>query len=332
MYSFVPLVREYRGALCDLTHFGYVCIVNEDGEVIFFAGDPEAVVFYRSASKPVQALPVMEMRLDEKYGITPKESVIFSGSHTGEPFHMEALESILKKTGLEEEWLCMKPAAPAAVYANEERSRKGLPLRKLYHNCSGKHLALMLVQRESKERVTDYWRMESAAQKKAAEVIRKVSEAKELQTGVDGCGVPVFACAMRNIATAYKNLACPDCVRDESLQRAIRAYVPRIHEYPLMMRGTGYLCSLINYDADIIGKGGANGVYGFGLKKERLGVSFKLADGTESSWPILVLEILSKLGCLTKETEERLLALNPYVIKNDNGLDAGHREVCLWQN
>lgn len=329
MYTFVPLVKEYRGGLCDLTHFGYLCVVDEKGEVVFSAGDPDAEVFYRSASKPIQALPVIELELDKKYGLTDEESVIFSGSHTGEPFHIQALESVLAKTGLKEEWLCMKPAVPAAAYANEERIKAGLPPRRLYHNCSGKHLALMLVQREIGGDVRDYWKVEAAAQQKAAEAVRKVSGAEKLRIGVDGCGVPVFACMMKQIAEAYRNLACPELVQDKRLRAAICSYIPRIHEYPLMMRGTGYLCSLINYDPDIIGKGGANGVYGFGLKKERLGISFKLADGTEDSWPLLVLEVLKRLGCLTEETEERLLGLKPYIIQNDNGLDVGYREACF---
>ena len=48
------------------------------------------MVFYRFAFKPIQALPVMEMGPDKKYGITSEESVIFSGFHTGESFYIVA--------------------------------------------------------------------------------------------------------------------------------------------------------------------------------------------------------------------------------------------------
>ena len=37
-YPFVPLVKEYRGELCDLTHFGYVCVVDENNNVVMSAG------------------------------------------------------------------------------------------------------------------------------------------------------------------------------------------------------------------------------------------------------------------------------------------------------
>ena len=65
MSDTVRLTEEFRGGLLDLTHYGYISIVDEKGKVIYSAGDPEAMVFYRSASKPVQALPVIAHHLDE---------------------------------------------------------------------------------------------------------------------------------------------------------------------------------------------------------------------------------------------------------------------------
>ena len=326
MYPFVPLVQEYRGNLCDLTHFGYICIVDENSNVLFQAGDPEAAVFYRSSSKPIQALPVIQEGLVRKYGLTQEESVIFSGSHAGEPFHIAVLESILEKTELSEDMLCIKPTTPASPIANEERIRQGLPPRRLYHCCSGKHLGLMLLQRELGGECRDYWREDSLVQKRVLKAVREISETEDIQIGVDGCGVPVFACSMRHFAAAYKNLVCPDHILDPELARTAAEYIPLIHKYPLMMRGTNYLCSLINLDPNLLGKGGANGSYGFALKKERIGVSIKMADGTEQCWPLLILEILRFLGCLTPETEQRLLSLKPYTIYNDNDLIVGRRE------
>ena len=128
---------------------------------------------------------------------------------------------------------------------------------------------------------------------------------------------------MKNIAIAYKNLACIDTIRDDTLRETARRYVPRIHEYPHMMRGTGYLCSLINHDANIVAKGGANGVYGIGLKKERLGISFKLKDGTEAVWPLIIREIFRQIGYFNAETDAMLRSLNSGVTVNDNDTPVG---------
>ena len=327
--AFAPLAREYRGNTLDLTHFGYLVIVDENGKVLYSVGDPDDIVFYRSASKPVQALPVIARGLDRKFGLTEEESTIFAGSHAGEAFHIAALERILEKSGLSEDMLVMKPAVPSYTPANEERIRRGLAPRKLYHNCAGKHAALMLLQRELGEEVRDYWKMGALCQQEVQRAIEIMSETKQVELGVDGCGVPVFAVPVRCIANAFKNLAAPEHIQDEDLQRATVEFVPRIHKYPHMMRGTGYLCSLINEDPNIVGKGGANGVYGFALKREKIGVSFKFTDGTEHLWPMMVTEVLKGLGCLSPETEARLETLHPYNIYNDNDTLVGERRPCF---
>lgn len=320
------LAEEYRGEILDLVHHGYICVVDKDNRVVASVGDPEQVVFYRSASKPLQALPVIARGLDEQYGLTEEETVIFAGSHLGEDFHIAALRSIFSKTGMNPENLIMKPTVPGSREANEERIRQGLPPHKLYHNCSGKHTGAMLLQKAlDPEHIRDYWKMESCAQQEILRTVAALSQYPKEQVGlgVDGCGVPVFAVPMKNIAIAFKNLACPDCIEDEQLQMAAKTFVPRIHRYPHMMRGTGYLCSLINHDPNLVAKGGANGVYGIGMKREGLGISLKLADGTENLWPLLIGEIFRQLGYENRDTHAMLEGLHGGILYNDNDSPVG---------
>ena len=79
----------------------------------------------------------------------------------------------------------------------------------------------------------------------------------------------------------------------------------------------------INHDPNIVAKGGANGVYGIGLKKERLGISFKLKDGTEAMWPVIIAEIFRQIGYQNPETMAMLERLNSGVVFNDNGIAVG---------
>lgn len=320
------LAEEYRGEILDLVHHGYICVVDKDNRVVASVGDPEQVVFYRSASKPLQALPVIARGLDKQYGLTEEETVIFAGSHLGEDFHIAALRSIFSKTDMNPEDLIMKPTVPGSREANEERIRQGLPPHKLYHNCSGKHTGAMLLQKAlDPEHIRDYWKMESCAQQEILRTVAALSQYPKEQVGlgVDGCGVPVFAVPMKNIAIAFKNLACPDCIEDEQLQMAAKTFVPRIHRYPHMMRGTGYLCSLINHDPNLVAKGGANGVYGIGTKREGLGISLKLADGTENLWPLLIGEIFRQLGYENRDTHAMLEGLHGGILYNDNDSPVG---------
>lgn len=322
---YTTLTHEYRGELLDLIHDGYICVCDKNGNVIGSAGDPNAKVFYRSSSKPIQALPVLARDLHKKYGLSDEETTIFSGSHLGEDFHINALTSIFKKAGFSEDDLIVNPTVPASIKANEDRIKNGLPARKFYHNCSGKHAAIMLLQQELTGAVKDYHEISSPAQQEILRTISVLSEYPQnmIDIGIDGCGVPVFAVPMINMAISFKNLARPELIKDETLSKTATKYVPNIHKYPHMMRGTGYLCSLINHDPNIVAKGGANGVYCIGLKNEGIGISFKLKDGTEAVWAIVVKEIFEQIGYYNKETFDTLDSLNNGIIKNDNGTDVG---------
>ena len=325
MDAYAKLIEEYRGGLLENTHYGYICVVDKNSNVVWSAGDVNQKVFYRSASKPVQALPTIARELDKKYGLTDRECAIFAGSHAAQDVHVEALESIMRKTGIDEQDLIMNPAYPADVASNEARIAAGIPYRKVFHNCSGKHLSLMMLQRELTGSVKGYHEIESPAQQVVLETMAIASEVEKdsIGIGIDGCGVPVFAVPLKNIAVAFKNLARPEMMPDEKLGAAAARFVPMVNANPVMLRGTNFLCGNINRDRNLIGKGGAMGVYGVALKEEGLGISLKLADGTESMWPFLLAGIFREIGYSKQETQDMLLGFNNGIIKNDNGIIVG---------
>lgn len=329
MTSYEPLTIEYRGNLPDNIHTGYICVVDENSRVICHTGNTEELVFYRSAAKPIQALDAIAMGLDKKYNITDEESVLFASSHAAEQFHVESLTSILEKADLYEDLLIMPPTSQTNNAANQERIRRGQPPRKIYHNCSGMHISLMLIQRELGGDIREYWRTDAKVNGVSLKTVSKLSELNECKTGIDGCGVPVFAAGMKNIAAAFKNLACIDTIKDDKLADAAARFIPLFNKYPRMIRGTGFICSLINTDPNIIAKGGAAGVYGIGLKKERIGISIKLADGTENTWPIIISEIFRQIGYNNLYTMEILRKLHDGIIYNDLKYPIGHCETVF---
>lgn len=141
------IIHEYRGKLLENIHHGRIAVVNDQGKVLYAVGEPEALTYYRSASKPLQALPVLERHLEEKYGLTNDEIVIMAGSHAGEDIHLNAILGMLEKAGFAEEDMVMLPTLPANEEVRRRMLCQNLPGRKALHNCAGKHTASMMLAR-----------------------------------------------------------------------------------------------------------------------------------------------------------------------------------------
>lgn len=315
-----PLFYETRGDQLDNIHMGYLAVVDENGRTIFSVGDPESVVYLRSSAKPIQALPVIARRLDKEYGITPRESAIFAASHHAQPHHIAALESIYAKAGLREDDLIVKPTKPRDADAAYEARRTGQGPRKFNHNCAGKHAAILLLQRALGGNIADYWKPEAAAQREILRTIATVTEtdAERIRIGVDGCGVPVFALPLNRFANGFKNLAAPERIRDEALSDAAARFIPRMGKFPEMISGFGTFCTLLNSDPNLVAKGGAAGVYGLGLKKERIGIALKDSSGSSRIWGLILHEVLSALGAASQATLDGLRSFDPIELRNDN--------------
>ena len=59
------LFEEYRGGILECVHSGMIAVVDEKGSVTSL-GDVDFMCYYRSCSKPIQSLPVILRKLDEK--------------------------------------------------------------------------------------------------------------------------------------------------------------------------------------------------------------------------------------------------------------------------
>jgi L-asparaginase II len=318
------LVEEYRNKILECAHYGHLAIVSPEG-VFYSVGNCVQTVFYRSASKPIQALPLIRLGLDRKYGLTEKELAILSGSHRCELEHIEVIESLLQKTGIREEQLIMLPVYPLDPLTKEYMLNRNMDPRKIYHNCVGKHIACILLQRESGQPEEDYWKPESTVQQTILDCISEISAyPRELiGTGTDGCGVPVYALPLRFMANAFLRLACPDLIEDPELRTAATRNASLMNKYPRMISGNGAICSLLCADDNIVAKGGALGVYCFGLRRERLGVAYKISDGSYDELPLIAVSILEQLGYSGTDTIDRLRDRFPKTIRNDCGVEVG---------
>ncbi len=324
------LFEEYRAGILECIHYGTVCAVNSQG-ILASAGDTDWLCFYRSASKPIQSLPVLLHGLDKKYGLTEEETAIFSGSHWADEDHVRILESVLAKTELKEDQMVMLPTYPNRAARKEQLIGAHMPMRKIYHNCSGKHLGMMLLARELGEPVEDYWKRESKAQKEILEVISQMTDvpASHIRIGVDGCGVPVYAVPFYTIATSYLRLSQPELIKDISLRNAVENNMNILHKYPNMIAGKDIICSILTSSPDLIGKSGALGVYAIGIRSLGLGIAAKIIDGSHDEFAAIVLQVFDQLGYHDSRITEKIKEAYSDIILNDNREEVGFRKAVF---
>lgn len=325
------LVEEYRGNILESIHIGHICGVDYNGEVIYRVGEPKNMTYMRSCAKPIQALPVVKRDLHKWFGFTGKETTILAASHMGERFHVEAVESILYKIGVDEEDLVMLPTYPANTAVKEALLRSNMPPRRVYHNCSGKHSGILTLCRGLDMPIEEYWEIDHPAQQEILSHISLMGDCPEdeIEVGIDGCGVPVFAMPLNLLAKSYLKLACPELIEDEDVGRAAKEISRLMNEHSEMIGGTDTLCSALLQDDNIVAKGGAQGVYCFSLREERLGFAIKVMDGTQNCWPIIIASILEQIDYRNKETLNRLYRLFPLHIENDNDKIVGRRKAVF---
>ncbi|MMZ62726.1 L-asparaginase II [compost metagenome] len=68
------------------------------------------------------------------------------------------------------------------------------------------------------------------------------------------------------------------------------------------------------------------------MRKERLGVAFKVADGSEEEWGLIALGILEQLGYSNPNTLQQLRDTFSTEINNDEGWSVGHVESVFNLN
>ncbi len=323
------LVEEHRGPLVECEYVGHLVAVDLNGAIVREIGNPRHVTYMRSAAKPFQALPFFARGLHRQLKLTEDEQAILTASHRSQPFHVETLESLMAKIGVEERQLACGAAYPLHGPSRVELLKREAPARRLYHNCSGKHLGMLAVCRAAGYPEQGYEQPSHPLQREIIDLLSELSgcDAEDIAIGIDGCGLPVFGLPIYHMARAFLRLARPETIGDGKLSAAASDLTAAMHTRPLWVSGSDLICPALLEDPNIVAKGGAKGIYCFALKEQGIGIAFKVMDGSEDKWPFVVASILMQIGYEDKRTIERLLRLCPVEIVNGSGTLVGEHRI-----
>ncbi len=248
----ISVVAE-RGGLVESRHRVHAVAVA-DGTVVDSRGDPDLVTFMRSAAKPFQALPLAADAPD----LDEAEIAIACASHEARDEQLAAVRSLL-----------------ARAASSESDLECGLQdERRLRHNCSGKHAAMLLRARLHDWPREGYRLPEHPLQETLLELVADAAGVvpADVATATDGCGVVAYGLPLSRMAVMFARLVTEELDGADRIVAAMRAH-------PELIGGpTAADTAVMRAAPGAIAKRGAEGVLCIGLP-DGTGVALKVEDG-----------------------------------------------------
>jgi L-asparaginase II len=325
-----PLVEVRRGSIVESRHRGHVAAVDGDGTLVVTLGEPETVTYLRSSAKAFQAVPLLTSGAADRFGLTDLELAVACGSHSGEDIHAETVAGMLKKIGLDENFLKCGIHEPFDRATAERLRERGERPGILRNNCSGKHTGMLAVSLQLGAPPETYDDPGGPVQQTILRAVSQFSGVPvgEVAVGVDGCGVPVFGIPVRAMALMYARLVRPPADFDAATRGACLRLVAAMTKHPEMVGGT-----VERFDTEVIRAGhglliskiGAEGVYTAGvLPSERwpkgLGLAFKIEDGEDRrARSTVAIESLRQLDVLDEDAYKALTPYAHFPVRNHRG-------------
>jgi L-asparaginase II len=340
-----PLFETTRGDIVESVHYGSIAVVDSTGKILASQGDPYAVAFLRSSAKPFQALPFVENGGVEYFKFTPRELSLACASHEGSDLHVQTVEEMQKKAGIDESHLQCGVHMPGDADAFKSLIVNNRLPETNRNNCSGKHTAMLAYAKMRGLSLENYLDIEHPIQQDILATFADMCliPSEEVQLGTDGCSAPNFAVPLFNAALGMARFCDPHEL--SSVRRdACRKITSAMTTHPEMISGYGeFDCKLMKEgQGKIVCKRGAEGFQIVGLLPGTLGnnspgvgIAFKVSDGDASKKnmdlepgnrvrPAVTLEILRQLGGLTSEQEQTLGRFGPVLsIRNHRGVIIG---------
>jgi L-asparaginase II len=343
----VPLVVSTRGGTIENIHYGSIAVVDARGRLLHAAGDPTFMTFTRSALKAFQALPFVMDDGPRALGLTTEQVALLTASHSGEDFHVSAVQDLLaraKSTPAELQCGCHVPYVFETLGRTPE---PGVTFDSRHHNCSGKHSGFMAYCQLHGLSRSDYLEQGHPLQRRIraqiAALLRLAPEA--LAVGTDGCSAPNLALPLSGLARLWAMLAAGDVgepanagasvpagsdttalERRADIEQAFGQMYAAMTAHPEYVSGTGRTdLHLTQAGAgDWVAKAGADGVQTLAIRSLGLGIAIKVSDGHADARHVAIVEVLRQLG-LPGAQHESLAPWRSQAICNIAGLQVGER-------
>ena len=336
--SVSELVRVTRSGQVESIHLGALVVVDATGQLLAAVGDPEVPVYWRSAAKPHQALALLQEKGVSALGLEDEHLAILSASHHASEEQLLRVREVLAKSGHRASDLRCGVHAPVSQSLLQEMARKGQSPTPLHNMCSGNHAGLLCLSKLLGADRTQYDRLEDPTQQQLLRLVSRFTDlpAEEIQTGVDGCGIPTYRTPLWRLAMAYARLAHPAGLPPQLAGAADRLFTA-LNAAPQLLSAEGELDAefIRAFRGSALCKLGAGGLVAAGLKASPrspngVGIALKVADGLgDRARGVALVAALEHLNLGTSGNRESLRAQVPHEILNNRGEGVGTIEAAF---
>jgi len=316
------LVSKFiRGNAVESFHIGYAVIVDENGGVIFSAGDPEYPIFIDATAKPFQTIAMLESGAMEKFNFSDEEMALMCATHNGEHYHLDLVNSILKKLDLSIDNLLCGIHPPLDRQTYEQLAIQGRRPTALHNAHSGAHAGMLAIAKILKHDLSNYTEVNHPVQQLIFEKIKLYSGKDRIPVAVDNSNAPTYFMPIYNLAMMYKKLVEGS---DDYLRRVFHS----MSLHPKLIGGRS------RFDTDFgvlmsgrgVSKIGLEGVRGIGLRNDEnnpIGVAIKVLSGSWEACDSMAVAVLKHMHLIDDETAKKLDNYLNAVVKSYTDVEIG---------
>jgi L-asparaginase II len=302
------LVEVTRGGIVESRHFGSAVIVDESG-VRWSVGDPDGVIFPRSALKPIQAMQLVESGAADRYKVDDAELALACASHNGEVTHVSTVAAWMERIGLTSRHLVCGAHWPMLDEAARALAVKGDTPNELHNNCSGKHAGFLTTALHLGERLSGYEEYLHPVQLRWRDALTELIgvDVRRWPCGVDGCSIPSQSLPLACLALAYARFAQRRGLTPARSEAAGRIEAA-MRAHPYLIAGKGRACTRIMdaTEGRVLVKAGAEGVFAGWIPEAGLGFALKITDGASRAADVAVVAVIQRAATAIPSLAEPL--------------------------
>ena len=320
-----PLVHILRGGALESAHRGHVAVVDGNGRLLAWAGDPDVLTFPRSTFKPYQAVPVVESGALERAGLDPDALALMAGSHGGTDRHAALAAEILSRAGLDASALRCGSHTPYDEPTAERLRSRGEEPGPLRHNCSGKHAGMLLLAHTIGAPTETYVDPKHPVQRRIFDRFTELTghSFPDATPAVDGCSAPAPRLPLRALAHAFALLATGTDAAGNPAP-ALARIRDAMTAHPELVAGEGRIDTVLMRAAPgLVSKAGAEAVHATGSASRGIGIAVKIEDGSRRALGPAVVSVLDALGLLDAPALAALSRHAGEVLRNHAGTEVG---------